>query len=671
MFRAKIMSNSCKFFNLTGRYGIYFKQSGSFYRKKNMILSKIMSKMKHFYRCSMLVLCLSAVFITLSEGESFAQSWKSYPYLKPGSKIEFPQDEGLHPEEDLEWWYANGHFTGQITGHHYSFMLAYFHRPASIFDGFRILTITDETTQESSSQVLPCVYPILAADSLHILTTFPTGNPSEEWVNQTDSLGRMLPFQYHIRASTGEDSIQLDMDALRPPLILDEDGFLYQGSENYTYYYSLTNLAVNGSVALKGVKEDINGIAWFDRQYGNFDPYEDESYEWFSIQLEDNMDLNIWNIFTPENSIPDSKQYRICSIIHNDTVSLTTRNFRIERLSFEYTPDSQRCYATSWRIISDTLKMNLLVEVNNVGSEINITEIALRFFEGSTKITGEINGSMVSGKGFAELLHSYEDPVIRMRQAVENDPWNEEYPLIWYVDNPDDGNPLKFDIEIEYESDLPVKVAGGMDDTIFYWNPSVFSTDTSFSIRVQAYSSDTTLQNHTTCRFLFVPDNTDFNACIGENFEINLNLDKSNLLFKWFYNGQITSFPETSILEISPVSDASAGVYRCLVYNEYFEDTTLEYHLGVGSCNRLSNHLMKDVIIYPNPFKEYLTFQLPVKTEKYLLRIRNLLGTVVYEGIPAGVADEAFYPKLKSGMYVIEVISQENHQIWSSKIVKR
>lgn len=618
-----------------------------------------------------LVLCCSAMFIIVPENNGLGQSWKSYPYLKQDSKIEFPGDEGLHSEEPLEWWYANGHFTGKLTGHQYSFMLAYFYKPVYIFDGFRIFAITNETTHEYSSQVLPCVYPILSADSLHIVASFLTGNPLEEWVNQVDSNGTMLPFQYMIEASTGKDSVCLYLDATRPPLILDGDGFLYQGSDNYTYYYSLTNLDVSGSVSFLGVEEDITGMAWFDRQYGSFDPYGDESYEWFSIQLANDLDLNIWNIFTRENTIPFSKEFRICGVVKNDTGSLTTQDFQIERLSFEWTPDSQKCYATSWRIISDTLDMDLLVEVNNKNSEIDISEIALRFFEGSTRVSGKVNERMVSGVGFAELLHSYEKPVLKIRQPDENDHWDDKNPLIWYIENPDDGNQLKFDIGIEYISAMPLNIMQGTDDTIFYWNPAVFSRDSSFNISIMAYSPDTTLRDLVSGEFLLMPENTELDACIGARFQIDLGLDSSNFLFKWFYNDQISAFPETSVLEIDPLTNESGGTYKCLVYNEIFQDTTLEYHLNIGLCNAAGNPSLETAIIYPNPFKDLLNVRLPVKSDMYILRIKNLLGLIVYESILDGITAEVCFPGIQPGVYIVELISRKNQNVWSSKIIRR
>ena len=279
----------------------------------------------------------------------FTQSWKSYPYTREGSLIEFPRDEGYHPSESVEWWYANGHFTGNISGHRYSFMVSYFYRPAYIFDGFRIFQITDETDGKTYSETLPCNYPVLAIDSLHLVASFISGNISEEWVNQVDSDRNMLPFQYQLNAEMSNASLSIQCSANKPPLILNDNGLLDLGATNYSYYYSITDLDLTGNIEFDGIKEKISGLAWFDRQYGNFNPYQNESYEWFNVKLTDGVDLNIWNIFSEENKIPGTKKYRICSAYLNDTTFLTTEQFDIKRIAYTYTPDNARCYSSAWR----------------------------------------------------------------------------------------------------------------------------------------------------------------------------------------------------------------------------------------------------------------------------------------------------------------------------------
>lgn len=629
-----------------------------------------MNKDFEFRKCFVLNFRLLPLFFILLGINSAAQSWKNYPYQEQGSKIEFPYDEGFHPDESLEWWYANGHLTGQLTGHRYSYILSYFHRPVSVYDGFRILKITNETTHESFSQILPCIYPVLSTDSLHIVASFLTGEPEEEWVNRSDIYGSVMPFQYLINAYADSASIHLNLDAQRCPMLIDGDGFLYQGSGNYTYYYSLTNLATQGSIIFGEVEETVTGISWFDRQYGNFNPYEDESYEWFCIQLEGNADLNIWNIFTQENSIPDTREYRICSVIINDTVSFTTSDFIIERLSYAFTPDSQRCYATSWKVFSDTMGLDILIKVNNENDEIILSKDALRFYEGSININGNLNNETVKGSGFAELLHSYENPVLEIKQPDTVELWDHHNPLIWEISNHDDGNPMKFDIEIEYQSGLSKKVACGLNNNMFYWNPSVFSDDSVFNITVTAYSKDTTLSGTVRGTFFFGPENTDIFVCEGENFSTDLNLDNEYLFYKWLYNGQTSTFPETSALAINPVTIESAGVYECVVYNDSFRDTTMEFHLNVGFCDQISENQQEKIILFPNPLENHIIIRLPLKTDIYLIRITDTQGSLIEEFLTDGGFESTIYPDLAPGNYFLTVVSASRDTIWSFVISK-
>lgn len=606
----------------------------------------------------------------ISEFGSCEQTWKKYPFSKPGSQIEFPRDEGFHPDESLEWWYVNGHLKGQTSGNSYSFMLSYFHRPLLIFDGFRILSVTNETTGVTYSQTLPCTYPILAVDSLHIQASFITANPAEEWVNSVDFAGSMIPFQYRINASAGNTSVDFTLDAEKPPLIIDDDGFLYQGSGNYTYYYSLTDMNTTGTISFNGVHESVTGIAWIDRQYGNFDPYQDEDYEWQSIQLSNNMDLNIWNIFNSDNSIPKTKDYRICSVLVNDTVSMTTQNFEIRRLSYNYTADSQKCYASSWEITSDTLGVNLIVKVNDKNQEIAVNEIGLRFYEGSTNVTGYIKNEQVTGAGFAELLHSYEKPVLKINQPLSGQLWNTRVPLSWNVSNPDEGNPILYEIQVGYDADKYVKVLSGINDTFFYWNPSVFSGNTDFYVRILGYSIDSTLTSMATEHYTYEPVNTEYSGCLGQDINLSLELDSNYYHYQWLFYGQSLGYPDVSYLSLPQLTDESSGLYSCIVFNDIFADTTLEFRLITGTCNQAIDHLQDETVIFPNPFNETITVQLPEINESGVLSIKNIFGTIIYETNIPDNQNEIIIPIIQPGIYFLELIYQNNYNIGPFRLVK-
>ncbi|HPF03142.1 MAG TPA: lipocalin-like domain-containing protein [Bacteroidales bacterium] len=417
------------------------------------------------------------------------QGWKTYPFKPAGSLVAFPADEGRHPSEPTEWWYTSGHLTGQTTGKHYSYMLSYFYSPLSIFDGFRIFNISDDDLGLFYNESQALNYNILATDSLNIEALIFQGG-TETWRNKTDAGGNSLPFEYELSAVASGRSISLEYNALKPPLILADSGFLYEGASDYTYYFSLTGNAVTGTITLNGITENVIGSSWIDRQYGSFNPYNGYEYEWFCIQLSNGMDLAVNNLFTASDEIPDDLKYRFLGAYVDESNQYTTTDFQITRLKYSYMPDSLRCYSREWRITSPINDVDLIVSALHPYCEVNLP---FRFYEGSTTVTGTVNGADVTGLGFAELLHSYDKPDIAVTDTTNIG--DAASLLTWKLNNPDEGNPLKYDLEYSTDSlETFYSIAANVTDTFYYWNTQALSEERIW-IKVTGYSVDGTLNN--------------------------------------------------------------------------------------------------------------------------------------------------------------------------------
>lgn len=417
--------------------------------------------------------------------DAYSQDWKSFPYTPPASKITFPKDEGRHSQEPIEWWYTSGHLTGKISGKTYSFMLTYFHYPASTFDGFRILTLVDDATGTFYKDTRPLNFTQLSTTQLDIEASIYTGG-NESWMNLTDN-NKLLPFEYSIKAHDSNLKLDLTSKATRRPLILDEDGYLEQGLSSYTYYYSLTRNNVEGKLTLNGITEEVKGESWIDRQYGNFNPLTTESYEWFHVQLSNGMDINLWNIFTPENTIPDTKKYRILAAYVNENTQYTTSDFTIERLGFNFMPDSSRCYASKWRMKSPKNNLDLTITSKHNNTEI---EWPFRFYEGATDVTGTVNGLSVTGFGFAELLHHYEKPDIEIKEPKQ-DVYDISKPIIWQVMNQDEGRPPTYDLEYSVDEKASFQpVIKGISYSSYLWTDPAIKNGDKIWFKITAKSID-------------------------------------------------------------------------------------------------------------------------------------------------------------------------------------
>lgn len=473
----------------------------------------------------------------------FPQAWKTYPFTPSGSLISFPADEGRHTSEPIEWWYTSGHLTGQTSGNNYSYMLSYFYNPLLSFDGFRILNISDDDAGLFRAETKALFYNILSTDSLNIMANIFTGG-TERWQNKIDTDGRALPFEYEIFAESEFGVIDLEYDALKPPLILADSGYLYQGPGDYTYYYSQTENEVNGTITFNGITENVTGTSWIDRQYGIVNPATGFQYEWFCLQLSNGIDLNVYNIFNNDYEIPESLEYRFMSAYVDETTQYTTSDLEIERLEYSFTPDLLRCYSQQWRITSSINEIDVLVTTLHSDSEV---QLPFKFYEGSVSITGSVNGSNVTGVGFTELLHSYEIPDLTIDETTNLD--SDSTILSWHLSNPDDGNPLKYDLDYSIDNQQSfLTIDQSLDDTLYYWDTQSLSEEEIW-FRLRGYSIDETIFSSDVKKLISSATSID-NARVNEEYTIYPNPT----------NGQFTIEGE-NIKRIEVISLTGVPVY--------------------------------------------------------------------------------------------------------------
>ena len=435
---------------------------------------------------------LLVLLVIFSAHTSSGQAWKVYPYSEAGTLLSFPADEGAHPVETTEWWYTVAHVTGDITGNEYSYMLTYFAYDTTLggltFDGFRIFNLANETTGEFFPETLPVTYDTLAETHLQInaVSGFVT---NESWETKKDTLGNLVPFEYHIEATSASGALSIDYAAMKRPLIVGDTGFFYQGINDYTYYYSQTALDVSGSLTIDGFTETVTGLAWIDRQWGNFNPSSGEKYEWFCMQLDNGMDFNIWNIFNAANEMPDTSTYTMCSIYHDSVTSSSNSSFKLERLKYVFTSDTVQCYSQQWRYTYQDI--DLLMTTIHENTEV---QMPFRFYEGSIDVSGTVGGVPVTGVGFAELLHSYSHPNLQIDGPSVGGEWDGTQSVSWTVLDKDEGRPLSFDLAYSTDGITYTDIATGITDMNYAWDLAGL-WETECWLRLKGYSIDNTLSS--------------------------------------------------------------------------------------------------------------------------------------------------------------------------------
>ncbi|MDZ7311060.1 MAG: T9SS type A sorting domain-containing protein [candidate division KSB1 bacterium] len=428
------------------------------------------------------------LFLTLLP-PAHAQDWKTYPYHPAGTAISFPKDDGNH-REYYEWWYFNFHLTDSLQGKKFSGMIAIFDLPLP----FRILNIANETDGVFTSIVNPNslfdnVSLQAASDSLELY--FHHSTYVDTLRHRRDGSGQMLPFAYELHVGDNANHFDLEVDVLKRPLIVGQDGLVSFVSGD-SYYYSYSQLSVNGTVTLKGTTYQVSGLGWFDHQYGSFLDagfldFTQSNYEWFSVQLDNGMDFNFWQIFR-KGKIAANDSARLSTFYLSETAQDTTSQFLLERTAFWQAP-SGNYYAAGWRYVDPARGIDLLLTPVLAGQVVRLFFGVLEFWEGSCTVSGHVAGIPVRGVAFAELIHKYEMPQVQF-----TNPHGDLFTpgmVSWQVLNPDDGNPLRFALFVSTDTGANFDLlAHGLVDPFFPWlgNPSGPA-----QLKLVTYSVDSTM----------------------------------------------------------------------------------------------------------------------------------------------------------------------------------
>ena len=201
------------------------------------------------------------------------------------SYVHLPKDEGAHPEMITEWWYSNFTLRGS-NGQQYGAMAGYFN------NGLRVLSISDIDAKQFYSEVSFST-PNYAQGPLYL-----RWGSNDSWFrNKPDS------YSYHLQSNGNKISLNIDLDSLKRPLLVNGDG-LIKWSFGSSYYYSLTRLRAKGQIELLGKAVDVDGIGWMDHQWMDFIPFAViRCYEWFSAQLDNNTEVVFWQATEPDGSL--------------------------------------------------------------------------------------------------------------------------------------------------------------------------------------------------------------------------------------------------------------------------------------------------------------------------------------------------------------------------------
>jgi predicted secreted hydrolase len=214
----------------------------------------------------------------------------AYPPVVPGVELQFPRDEGAHPDYRVEWWYVTG-WVQEEDGAPLGFQVTFFRvRPGlgesnpSRFAPRQVLFGHAALADPAHGRLRHAERSARAAFDLAFAREGRVDVRLDDWSLRQQG-GR---YRTVVR---GEDfALALDLDRVQPPLLQGDGGFSRKGPDpaSASYYYSLPGLRVSGEVTVDGRRRAVSGEAWLDHEWSSDVMDADaRGWDWMGVNLDD------------------------------------------------------------------------------------------------------------------------------------------------------------------------------------------------------------------------------------------------------------------------------------------------------------------------------------------------------------------------------------------------
>lgn len=213
-----------------------------------------------------------------------------YPEVAPGRALQFPADEGSHPEYRIEWWYVTG-WLEDDAGKPLGFQITFFRTRTGIdesnpsrFAARQVLFAHAAVSEPSRGTLLSAERSARAGFGLAQAAEGSLDVVLDEWRL------RKVKDRYHATLSAERFSFDLTFETTQPTLLQGEQGFSQKGPERSaaSYYYSLPHLRTSGTLVVDGVKRAVKGSAWFDHEWSSAIMDEQAAgWDWVGLNMHD------------------------------------------------------------------------------------------------------------------------------------------------------------------------------------------------------------------------------------------------------------------------------------------------------------------------------------------------------------------------------------------------
>lgn len=248
------------------------------------------------------VLCVGWIWLAML-GSASAEV--HYPPVVREFSMQFPRDEGSHPEFRSEWWYLTG-WLDTDDGKELGFQVTFFRlRPGhdeanpSRFAAKQVLFAHASLSDPSRGRLL--------RDEKSARAGFGLAEAREGSLDVRIDAWSLTRNDSALQAVVVADEFRfaLELTSPQPPLRQGFDGYSPKSltSDAASYYYSLPHLSVVGTVGVAAKTHTVRGVAWLDHEW--FNSIMDRSalgWDWIGLNMNDGSALMVARMRTLDAS---------------------------------------------------------------------------------------------------------------------------------------------------------------------------------------------------------------------------------------------------------------------------------------------------------------------------------------------------------------------------------
>jgi predicted secreted hydrolase len=324
----------------------------------------------------------------------------SYAPVTPGRVLRFPEDLGSHPAFRTEWWYVTGWLTAD-DGAPLGFQITFFRTkpdiaadnpsafaPRQLMIAHCALSDPKRGRLWQDQRIRRAGFGLAGADE---------GN-THAWVEGW-SLQRQ-DGKYIAKIAAEDFAFDLTLTDTESPLINGAGGFSRKGPGEgaASYYYSLPNMRVAGSISRQGSSAKVSGEAWFDHEWSSeYLDAQAAGWDWIGIDLQGGAALMAFQI----RGLDGKPRWAGGSLRSADGSTQILRPEEIEFLPLRLwtSPRSGIRYPVEWTVRAGTREFKLSPLFDDQENDTRLSTGAI-YWEGAVRA---YEGAAQIGRGYLEL----------------------------------------------------------------------------------------------------------------------------------------------------------------------------------------------------------------------------------------------------------------------------